>query len=171
MRCAQHLLDRTATMSLDLESQIVDTWNIHNRINLYLLEAIPAAALNDISASKGRTVAEQLAHLHNVRLMWLKASRPELMEGLEKIEKETAADKKLLERSLKESGSAMEKLLKTSLENDGKIKGFKPHVTAFLGYIIAHESHHRGQIALTLKQAGHAIEKRVGFGIWEWGVR
>ena len=158
-------------MSLDLESQIVDTWNIHNRINLYLLEAIPPAALNDISASKGRTVAEQLAHLHNVRLMWLKASRPELMEGLEKIEKETAADKKLVARSLKESGSAMEKLLKTSLENDGKIKGFKPHVTAFLGYIIAHESHHRGQIALTLKQAGHAIDKKVGFGIWEWGVR
>lgn len=158
-------------MSLDLEGQIVDTWSIHNRINLYLLEAIPPAALNDISASKGRTVAEQLAHLHNVRLMWLKASRPELMEGLEKIEKETAADKKLLARSLKESGSAMEELLKKCLENDGKIKGFKPHVTAFLGYIIAHESHHRGQIALTLKQAGHAIDKKVGFGIWEWGVR
>ena len=158
-------------MSLDLESQIVDTWNIHNRINLYLLEAISSAALNDISASKGRTVAEQLAHLHNVRLMWLKAARPELMEGLEKIEKETAADKKLLARSLKESGNAMEELLRKSLENDGKIKGFKPHVTAFLGYIIAHESHHRGQIALTLKQAGHAIDKKVGFGIWEWGVR
>ena len=158
-------------MSLDLESQIVDTWNIHNRINLYLLEAISSAALNDISASKGRTVAEQLAHLHNVRLMWLKASRAELMEGLEKIEKETAADKKLLARSLKESGNAMEELLRKSLENDGKIKGFKPHVTAFLGYIIAHESHHRGQIALTLKQAGHAIDKKVGFGIWEWGVR
>ena len=59
-------------MSLELENQIVDTWNIHNRINLYLLEAIPAAALSDVAASKGRTVAEQLAHIHNVRLMWLK---------------------------------------------------------------------------------------------------
>jgi len=75
-------------MSLDLKNQIVDTWNINNRINLYLLEAIPPEALNDISASKGRTVAQQLAHLHNVRLMWLKVSGPELMEGLEKIEKE-----------------------------------------------------------------------------------
>jgi uncharacterized damage-inducible protein DinB len=158
-------------MSLDVKNQIVDTWNINNRINLYLLEAIPPEALSDISTSKGRSVAQQLAHLHNVRLMWLKVSGPELMEGLEKIEKETAADKKLLTRSLKQSGQAMETLLKKSLENGGKIKGFKPHITAFLGYVVAHESHHRGQIALSLKQSGHPLEKKVAYGIWEWRVR
>jgi uncharacterized damage-inducible protein DinB len=158
-------------MRLDLESQLIDTWNINNRINLYLLEAIPPGALNDVSASKGRTVAQQVAHIHNVRLMWLKASAPELLEGLERIEKETVADKKLLARGLKESGKAMETLLKKSLENEGRVKGFKPHVTAFLGYVIAHESHHRGQIALSLKQSGHILDKKVAFGIWEWGVR
>ena len=158
-------------MGLDLEKQIIDTWNINNRVNLYLLEAISPDALNDLSASRGRTVAEQLAHLHNVRLMWLKSAWPELMEGLEKIEKETAADKKLLARRLKESGKAMETLLKNSLESGGRIKGFKPHITAFLGYVLAHESHHRGQIALSLKQSGHTLDKKVAYGIWEWGVR
>jgi uncharacterized damage-inducible protein DinB len=103
--------------------------------------------------------------------MWLKAAGPELMEGLEKVEKDMAADKKLLARSLKGSGGAIETLLKKSLENGGKVKGFKPHVTAFLGYIIAHESQHRGQIALSLKQSGHPLEKKVAYGIWEWGVR
>lgn len=158
-------------MSLDLENQIVETWNINNRINLYLLDAIPPAALGDVSASKGRTVAEQLAHIHNVRLMWLKASDPDLMEGLAKIEKESAADKKLLARCIEESGRAIEALLKKSLAGGGKIKGFKPHVTAFLGYIIAHESQHRGQIALSLKQSGHTLDKKIAYGIWEWGVR
>lgn len=158
-------------MGLDLENQIIDTWNINNRVNLYMLEAISPDALNELSASKGRTIAEQLAHLHNVRLMWLKSAGPELMVGLEKIEKETAADKKLLARRLKESGKAMETLLKNSLESGGRIKGFKPHITAFLGYVLAHESHHRGQIALSLKQSGHTLDKKVAYGIWEWGVR
>jgi len=157
-------------MSLDPEKEIIDTWNINNRINLYLLEAIPPEDLNDVSASKGRNVAQQFAHLHNVRLMWLKAAGPELMEGLEKVEKEGAADEKLLARSLKESGKAMEALF-TKAVKEGRVKGFKPHVTAFLGYILAHESHHRGQIALALKQSGHALDKKIAYGIWEWGVR
>lgn len=158
-------------MSLDQESQLIDTWNISNRINLYLLEAIPPSALNDLSASKGRTVGEQVAHIHNVRLMWLKVSGPSLMEGLEKIEKENASDKKLLAKSLKDSGKALETMLKLALENGGKIKGFKPHITAFLGYVVAHESHHRGQIALSLKQSGHTLDKKIAYGMWEWGVR
>lgn len=157
-------------MSLDPEKEIIDTWNINNRINLYLLDAIPQQALNDVSASKGRNVAEQFAHLHNVRLMWLKPSAFELMEGLEKIEKEAAADKQLLAGCLKDSGKAMEALFKKAV-SEGKVKGFKPHPTAFLGYILAHESHHRGQIALTLKQSGHTLDKKIAYGIWEWGVR
>jgi uncharacterized damage-inducible protein DinB len=158
-------------MSLDLGSQLIDTWNISNRINLYLLDAIPPSALNDLSASKGRTVGEQVAHIHNVRLMWLKVAGSNLMEGLEKIEKENASDKKLLARSLKDSAKAMETMLKLALENDGKIKGFKPHAAAFLGYIVAHESYHRGQIALSLKQSGHTLDKKIAYGMWEWGVR
>jgi uncharacterized damage-inducible protein DinB len=157
-------------MSTDLEKQILDTWNINNRINLYMLDAIPKEALTDLSASKGRTVAEQFAHIHNVRLMWLKAAAPELMAGQDKIEKETAADKKLLERCLTESGKAIEQLLQKGIA-EGKVKGFKPHPMAFLGYIISHDAQHRGQIALALKQSKHPLDKKVSFGIWEWGVR
>ena len=157
-------------MSIDAEKEIIDTWNINNRINLYMLDAISANELNDVSASKGRTVAQQFAHLHNVRLMWLKVSGPEFMEGIEKVEKEVAADKKLLTRALKDSGKAMESLFKKAIV-DGKVKGFKPHVTAFLGYVLALESQHRGQIALALKQSGHALDKKISYGIWEWGVR
>jgi uncharacterized damage-inducible protein DinB len=152
------------------EKQLLDTWNIHNRINLYLLDAIDTANLNDHSASKGRSVGEQFAHLHNVRLMWLKASAPDLLKGLEKIEKEKAADKKLLRKSLVDSAKALEKFLSQCIAA-GKVKNFKPGVVAFLGYIISHESHHRGQILLSLKQSGHPIDKKVQYGIWEWGVR
>ena len=153
------------------EKQFLETWDIHNRINLYLLDAVESAALASYSASKGRSVGEQFAHVHNVRLMWLKAAAPDLLKGLEKIEKDDAQDKKLLRKSLVDSGAAIRTLLEKSLPSGAKIKGFKPHAVAFLGYLISHESHHRGQIVLSLKQAGHPVDKKVQYGIWEWGVR
>lgn len=78
------------------DKQFLETWDIHNRINLYLLDDIDPAHLQDVAAAKGRTVGEQFAHVHNVRLMWLKSAAPELLDKIEKIEKENAGDKKLL---------------------------------------------------------------------------
>ena len=150
--------------------QASSTWQIHNRINLYLLEAIPEEHLGAVSASKGRSAGEQLAHMHNVRLMWLKVSAPELMEGLEKVEKEAAQSKQTLHDAFVKSGIAIEQLLEKGFR-DNKIKGIKPYPMTFLGYLIAHEAHHRGQLTMTLKQAGHNLDKKILFGMWEWGTR
>jgi uncharacterized damage-inducible protein DinB len=147
-----------------------ETWEIHNRINIYLLEAIDEAHLKDTAAGKGRNVGEQLAHIHNVRLMWLKAAMPALLDGLIKLEKEQPATKEILKEELEKSAIAIAKLLEIGFET-GKIKGFKPHAAAFLGYLISHESHHRGQIMLCLKLSGHPVDKKVQYGLWEWGSR
>lgn len=150
--------------------ELIETWEISNRINLYLLDAIDETHLADISASKGRNVGEQFAHIHNVRLMWLKAADPGLMKGIDKIEKDNKITKKLLTAAFTKSSTAIAKLLAAGLET-GKIKGFKPHPQAFLGYMLAHEAHHRGQIMLGLKQSKHPVSQKIQYGLWEWGSR
>lgn len=153
-----------------MHDQLIETWQIHDRINRYLLDAVPAEALSASLAPKHRTVSGLFAHIHNVRLMWLKAAAPELLEGLAKLEGD-ALDKKNLAAALTASGKAIEELLRKSLAAGGKVKGFKPHAVAFVGYLISHESHHRGQIGWTLKNTGHPLSQKVMYGMWEWGVR
>lgn len=150
--------------------ELIETFRIHNRINLYLLQAIEESHLADVASSKGRTVARQWAHMHNVRLMWLKAAAPELLATQRKFEDADLLTKALLEEALVQSGKAIESLFEKAA-GEGKIRGFKPHPTAFLGYLVSHESHHRGQIMLSLKQSGHMVDKKIQFGMWEWGSR
>ncbi len=149
-------------------TELVETWKINDRIVLYLLDAIDEAHFGDAQASKGRNVGEQFAHINNVRLMWLKAAMPELMGRVVKIERTDAGNKALLRDALVRSGEAVAEMIAAS---GGRIKGFRPHATAFVTYLSSHEAHHRSQIVLALKQSRHALDKKTLFGIWEFGVR
>ena len=76
-----------------MEDQLIETWAIHNRINLYFLDAVADDALGASLPPKSRTVYDLFAHIHNVRLMWLKAAAPELLDGLKKLETKTVGKK------------------------------------------------------------------------------
>lgn len=153
-----------------IEEQLIETWMIHDRINRYLLAALSPEQLASRAGGKGRTVGEMVAHIHNVRLMWLKSANPALLGGLEKLEKTRANDVDLQGAALEASGAAIGILLNEGLVA-GRIKGFKPHPVAFLGYLIAHEAHHRGEIERVLGDLGAPVDQKTSYGLWEWGVR
>lgn len=148
---------------------LLETWRINDRINRFLLEAIPEAHLST-PLNKGKSVGANFAHIHSVRLMWLKASVPELLDGLAKFEKDTPTKASLAE-ALTASGIAIEELVRRSGSPEGRIKGFKPHAAAFVGYFIAHESFHRAAVEVALRQAGVPLSEKVAYGMWEWGTR
>jgi uncharacterized damage-inducible protein DinB len=73
-----------------------------------------------------------------------------------------------LRQALDESADGVERLIRRSCGDGGKVGGFKRDMVALLGYLIAHESHHRGSILLTAKQAGHTLREELRWGIWAW---
>ena len=106
--------------------------------------------------------------MHNVRVMWLKAAKAE--ETPEQLERATVTLPQAM-RALESSRAALHKLCREALETDGRIKGFRPDVAGFVGYLIAHDAHHRGQIAMLARQLGHPLPQKAMFGMWEWGRR
>lgn len=148
---------------------LLETWNIHARIVVYVLNAISSEALLDKGATKGRAVGGMFSHIHSVRLMWLD-SAPELKEGLAKIQEEQMGDKTFLKKSLEASARAIEQMIEAGIAKE-RIKGFKPHPHAFVGYLISHESYHLGEVSVALQQSGHPLDKKTAYGMWEWGVR
>jgi uncharacterized damage-inducible protein DinB len=154
-----------------MEDQLLDTWRIHSRITLYILDAIAPEAWAAAAPAKARGFAQMLAHVHNVRLMWLQSAAPELLAGLTKIEKGDPHDREALRVALAASAETIEALLRQAFASGGKVKGFKPHAPAFLGYLIAHESYHHGEIGIALAQLGYPLDRKTAYGMWEWGVR
>jgi uncharacterized damage-inducible protein DinB len=159
-----------STTPFSLPDALLNAFAINDRINGYLLENLPVEAWRaEPAEGKGRTVAAIAAHMHNVRVMWLKASAKGSAIPAQ-LEKSKVTVKQAVV-ALGESQAALTAVLKAALEAEGRVKGFKPDVAAFFGYLIAHDAHHRGQITQLARQTGHPLPQKAMFGMWEWGTR
>jgi uncharacterized damage-inducible protein DinB len=142
----------------------------NNRINEFVIRAVPDAAWHATPpGGRGRTISSIAAHIHNVRLMWLKSvakdgALPAKLEGEGCTQDEAV-------RALHESWLALDRVLHDSLSGGGSIRGFKPDAASFIAYLFAHDAHHRGQMAMLARQVGYPLSQSAGYGMWEWGKR
>ena len=163
-------MPKAAPVAFSLQQALLTSFDTNDHINQYMIENLPAEAWRaEPPAGKGRTIAAVVAHMHNVRVMWLKAAAKgsRIPEQLDRTSVTPAQAAKALE----ESRAALSAVLKAALESDGRVKGFRPDVAGFLGYLIAHDAHHRGQVCMLARQVGHPLPQKAMFGMWEWGTR
>jgi len=157
------------TAPLDFRKSLLEAFAINEKANQLLLSHVADAAWKAPPPSgKGRSIAGIAAHIHNVRLMWLSAADK---NGKHPAKLDPDKEKRPeVQAALKASAASVQSLLKRALDDPaGKVPHFKPDVVAFVGYLISHDSHHRGQIAMLARQVGHPVDAKTGFGLWEWG--
>lgn len=161
---------QTAGEPFFLPKALLLAYEVNDRINQFLIDNLPQEAWRGKPPDgKGRSIAAIIAHLHNVRVMWLKAAAKgsKIPQQLDRT-KVTPSEAK---RALQESRQALSGILKTALDTEGRVRGFRPDVAHFFAYLIAHDAHHRGQITTLARQLGHPISQSAMFGMWEWGRR
>ncbi len=160
----------TNAAALDFRKSLLESFATNERANQLLLSNVDDQAWQAPPPSgKGRSIADIGAHIHHVRLMWLTAA-DKTAKIPAKLDPEKATRAKV-RAALKASAAAIQLLLTKALEDPtGRIPNLKPDVVHFVGYLIAHDAHHRGQICMLARQVGYNIFPKVSFGLWEWGT-
>jgi len=150
-------------------AQLREAWRINNRIHLTLIDRISDPGWHcTLSKRGGRSVARQFTHIHYLRVHHLCNRANGLADGLAMFDAQDEPDRPALIAALTDSAARMEMWIDLACNHDANVRVFKRGVAVQVAYFIAHESHHRGSILLTLKQCGHPVDARVRYAIWDW---
>jgi len=151
-----------------IQCALTNTWNINNLVNLRLFDALTDEQMAVTILPRGRAVTSYFVHIHMARFYWLERRARALAKTLKKIPGGTAP-RPVVRQALIDSGKAMGELF-AEAERTGIIKGSKLGPVGFLGYALAHEGHHRGQVLLHLKIAKLPVDRDTGYSLWYWST-
>ena len=168
------------TSTPNLRNTILDAWKTNNRVTVFLVENLPAELWEvRVPGAPRRTVRMIAGHLHNARCMWIKTLGKEHGIAVPRNVDRYKVKPATLVNALERSGKGISSLLKFGIDHGGSIPATSAYVWRnlpldvghVLGYFIAHEGHHRGQIVMLARQLGHRLPAEVTGGLWHWAKR
>lgn len=164
----------TAATPPDPCQVLLETYAVNEHMNQILLQHLdPRVWRAKPPGGKGRTIAGIFAHIHNIRLKWIRLSAPQLK--LPALLDRTRCTQKEASVALAESGRSCSAMLASCLAS-ARVKTFLrdgwasawPAGVATVAYMISHDAHHRGQVCMLARQLGSPLPDKAGGGIWNW---
>ena len=163
--------------SASLEELILPAWKTNARVTQLLLAGLPASIWDRaIPGAPTRTPRMIAGHIHNARCMWVRTlGKPHGIRVPAPVDRRSVT-KAELARALRQSATAIQALLRFGCAHDGRIpptaayvwRNLALDVGHVLTYFVAHEGHHRGQLALVARQLGARLPQATSSGLWQW---
>jgi uncharacterized damage-inducible protein DinB len=164
----------------NLRDTILAAWKTNNRVTIFLIERLPSELWEAaVPGAPRRTVRMIAGHIHNARCMWTKTLGKEHGIAVPRSVDRYKVKPRDLIPALERSSTGISNLLELGCDHGGSIPGTSAYVWRnlpldvghVLGYFIAHEGHHRGQIVMLARQLGHRLPAEVTGGLWQWSKR
>jgi uncharacterized damage-inducible protein DinB len=146
---------------------LLDSWNRNNIITVNLLRSVPPDAMDLTPADGSPSIARLFTHMDYVRMIFVFEDAPEFAH--EKPRWTAERDRDLLARMLNDSAKAVSDAVRARIESGREMDRHYDHPLLMLQHLIWHEGYHHGQIKLTLKMAGRALDD-TAIGPLTWGV-
>jgi len=160
----------------DFLQSLLETYAVNERMNQLILEQLAPQAWRAKPPGRNvRTIAAIFAHMHNVRRKWVRLSAPylKLPPQLDR----SRSTRRQAGIALRQSARCCSRMLADALAaTDGRVSQFLrdgwskpwPPGAAMFGYMIVHESHHRGQVCMLAHQLGYPLPGKAGYQMWMW---
>lgn len=105
--------------------------------------------------------------MRKVHSGWLKYNGARLSRAARPLHGNAKLDRTRLAAAFRASAAAVDTFLRERLQSGERIKFLQGKPIRWMCYLIARDSHHRGQIALALKQNGMRLPDKVALSrIW-----
>ncbi|MFL5496804.1 MAG: DinB family protein [Gemmatimonadales bacterium] len=164
----------------DLRDTILNTWRTNNRVTVFLVEHLPAGLWSaTVPGAPRRTIRMIAGHLHNARCMWIKTLGQTQGVPVPRSVDRRRVGRRELVLALQRSSRGILQLLMLGCEEGGSIaapstytwRNLPLDVGHVLGYFVAHEAHHRGQIVVVARALGYRLPAAITGGLWQWTKR
>jgi uncharacterized damage-inducible protein DinB len=153
---------------------VVAAWRTNNRATIFLVENLPPTVwASPVPGVPRLTVGMIAAHIHNSRCSWIKSlGARHGIKAPPRVDLRRVRPPQLA-RALARSSQGIVRLIELGAARGGRVpratwQNFPTDLAHFLGYFVAHEGHHRGQLCMVVRQLGHRLPSNVADGIWFW---